>query len=246
MKLSSKGICVAALRSPALSLEPELPTTQDMALQTVSEFSPGGSASCRGSASSLDAVIPHRKKVAPCLVDMRSEQLKFGCPAERVVSTSALWGDCCAVRENGRHRLWKQRLSLAGRSTPAQLLDPVQYPLHVAYFGHTQVLEEKRKPYIKRKAEGNSRWPSNSYKLVSQLQIEEETNQKNSKPEGYIQSQTRCQKATKECRPGTKQCRETTAVSQKHKLLWLPKAVRTERAHRHQGPKLVAKTCRKN
>lgn len=157
--------------------------TQDMALQTVSEFSPGGSANHRGSASSLDAVIPHRKKIAPCLVDMSSERLKFGCSAKIVVSTFALWGDCCAVRENGRHRLWKQRLSLAGRSTPAQLLDPVQYPLHVTHFGHTQVLEEKRKPSVKRKAEGNSRWPSTSYKLVSQFQREEETNQKNSRPE---------------------------------------------------------------
>lgn len=141
MKLSSKGICVAVLRSPALSLEPELPMTQDMALQTASEFSPGGSVNHRGSASPMDAAIPHRKKVAPCLVDMSSEQLKFGCSAEIVVSTSALWGDCWAVRENGRHRLWKQRLSLAGRSTPAQLLDPVQYPLHVTHFGHSQVLE---------------------------------------------------------------------------------------------------------
>lgn len=88
MKLSSKGSCVAVLRSPALSLEPE--QTEDMALQTVSEFFPGGSADRKGSASPLDAAIPHRKKVAPCLVDMSSEQLKFGCSAEIVVSTSAL------------------------------------------------------------------------------------------------------------------------------------------------------------
>lgn len=40
MKLSSKGSCVAILRSPALSLEPELPTYKDMVLQT-SEFSSG-------------------------------------------------------------------------------------------------------------------------------------------------------------------------------------------------------------
>lgn len=90
MKLSSKSICVAVLRSPALHLEPELPTTQDMALQTVSELSPGGSASHRGITSPMDAAIPHRKKVAPCLVDMNSEQLKLGCSAEIVVSSSAL------------------------------------------------------------------------------------------------------------------------------------------------------------
>lgn len=39
MKLSSKGSCVAILRSPALSLEPELPTSEDTVLQTASEFS---------------------------------------------------------------------------------------------------------------------------------------------------------------------------------------------------------------
>lgn len=94
---------------------------------------------------------PQEIKVAPCLVDMSSEQLQFGCSVETVVSTSALWGDCCAVRGNGRHRLWKQRLNLAGRSTPAQLLDPVQYPLHVTHFGHTQVLKDNRKAYLWRK-----------------------------------------------------------------------------------------------
>lgn len=62
MKLSSKGICVAVLRNPALSLVPELPTIQDMALQTAIEFSPGGSANGRGSASPVDIAIPHRKK----------------------------------------------------------------------------------------------------------------------------------------------------------------------------------------
>lgn len=188
------------------------------------------------------------KKVAPCLVDMSSEQLKFGCSTEIVVSTSALWGDCCAVRENGRHRLWKQRLSLAGRSTPAQLLDPVQYPLHVTHFGHTQVLEVKRKPYIKRKAEANSRWPSNSYKLVSQLQGEEETNQKNSKPKGYVQSlKPDVKKLLRNADQAQSNAeKQLLTVSQKHKLLWLSKAARTERAHRHQGPKLTAKTCRKN
>lgn len=43
MKLSSKGSCVAILRSPALSLspEPELPTLEDAVLQTESKFSPG-------------------------------------------------------------------------------------------------------------------------------------------------------------------------------------------------------------
>lgn len=41
MKLSSKGSCVAILRSPALSLEPELPTPEDTVLQTASKFSPG-------------------------------------------------------------------------------------------------------------------------------------------------------------------------------------------------------------
>lgn len=94
---------------------------------------------------------PQERKVAPCLVDMSSEQLQLGCSVETVGSTSALWGDCCAVRGNGRHRLWKQRLNLAGRSTPAQLLDPVQYPLHVTHFGHTQVLKDKRKAYLWRK-----------------------------------------------------------------------------------------------
>lgn len=248
MKLSSKGICVAVLKNPGLSLEPELPTTQDMALQTASEFSPGGSANDRGSASPLDAAIPHRKKVAPCLVDMSSEQLKLGCSAEIVVSTSALWGDCCAVREKSRHRLWKQRLSLAGRSIPAQLLDPVQYPLHVTHFGHTQVLEEKRKPYFQRKAEGNSFWwPSNSYKLVSQLQREEETKQKNSKPEGYIQSlKPHVKKLLRNAEQAQSNAEEQLqTVSQKHKLLWLSKAARTQRAHRCQVPKLVSKTCRK-
>lgn len=248
MKLTSKGSCVAILRIPALSLEPKLPTSEDMALPTASEFSPGGSASCRGGASPLGAAIPHRKEVAPCLVDMSSEQLKFGCSAETVVRTSALWGDCCAVRGNGRHRLWKQKLSLAGRSTPAQLLDPVQYPLHVTHFGHTQVLEEKRKPYIKRKAEGNSRWPSNGYKLVSQLQREEETNQKNSKPQHYIQSlKPHVKKLLRNAEWAQSNAeKQLRTVSQNHKLLWLSKAEKTERAHRYQGPKIVAKTCRKN
>lgn len=90
IKLSSKGSCVAILRRPAWSLEPELPTSEDTALQTVSEFSPGGSADRRGGTSPLGAAVPHRKEVAPCLVDMSSEQLKFGCSAETVVSTSAL------------------------------------------------------------------------------------------------------------------------------------------------------------
>lgn len=35
IKSSSKGSCVAILRSPAMPLEPELPTMEDMALQRV-------------------------------------------------------------------------------------------------------------------------------------------------------------------------------------------------------------------
>lgn len=126
MKLSSKGSCVAIFRSPALSLEPELPMLEDMVLQTASEFSSGRLCLSAGKVP-LDCMQPYPtgKKVAPCLVDMSSEQLQFGCSVETVVSTSALWGDCCAVSGNGRHRLWKQRLNLADRSIPAQLLDPV-------------------------------------------------------------------------------------------------------------------------
>lgn len=85
------------------------------------------------------------------------------------------------------------------------------------------------------------------HKLVSQLQREEETNQKNSKPEGYIQSlKPHVKKLLRNADQTQSNAEEQLqTVSQKPELLWLSKAVRTERAHRCQGPKLVAKTCRK-
>lgn len=159
MKLSSKGSCVAFLKSPALSLEPELPMSEDTVLQTASEFS-SGRLCLTADKMPLDWMqqYPTGKKVAPCLVDMSSVQLQYGCSVETVVSTSALWGDCCAVRENGTHKQWKRRLNLAGRSIPAQLLDPVQYPLHVTHLGHTQVLKERRKHLtLCQKLGGNSK-----------------------------------------------------------------------------------------
>lgn len=214
MKFSSKGSCVAILRSPALSLEPEVPMSEDMVLQTASEFSSGRLClTADKGASRLDAAVPHRKKVAPCLVDMSSEQLQFGCSVETVVSTSALWGDCCAVRGNGRHRLWKQRLNLAGRSTPVQLLDPVQYPLHVTHFGHTQVLEEKRKPYLRRKARGKSQAARRCHPLTKKGRNQPERLQT---WRLYVEPQTTCQTAIRawqgnEHTAGTEQRRETTA-----------------------------------
>lgn len=91
MKLSSKGSCVAILRSPALSLEPELPTLDDTVLQTASEFYSGRLCVAADNLP-LDWIQPYptEKKVAPCLVDMSPEQLRFGCSVETVVSTSAL------------------------------------------------------------------------------------------------------------------------------------------------------------
>lgn len=91
MKLSSKGSCVAILRRPALSLEPELPTSEDMVLQIASEFS-SGSLCLTADKMPLDWMQPYPtgRKVAPCLVDMSSEQLQSGCSIETVVSTSAL------------------------------------------------------------------------------------------------------------------------------------------------------------
>jgi len=91
MKLSSKGSCVATLRSPALSLERELPMSEDMVLQTASEFS-SGRLCLTADKVPLDWMQPYPtgKKVAPCLVDMSSEQLQCGCSVETVVSTSAL------------------------------------------------------------------------------------------------------------------------------------------------------------
>lgn len=153
MKLSSKGSCVAILRSPALSLELQnFPHWRTQFFKQQASSLPEGSARMQVRCLWTErSCTPQERKVAPCLVDMSSEQLQFGCSVETVVSTSALWGDCCAVRGNGRHRLWKQRLNLAGRSTPAQLLDPVQYPLHVTHFGHTQVLKDNRKAYLWRK-----------------------------------------------------------------------------------------------
>lgn len=63
MKFSSKGSCVAILRSPALSLEPEVPMSEDMVLQTASEFSSGRLClTADKGASRLDAAVPHRKK----------------------------------------------------------------------------------------------------------------------------------------------------------------------------------------
>lgn len=145
----------------------------------------------------------------------------------------------CAVRGNGRHRLWKQRLNLAGRSTPAQLFDPMQYPLHVTHFGHTQVLEEKRKPYLRRKVGGNSRWPSSGYELVSQLHREEETKQKDYKPDCYIWNLKPCVKKLSQHDKvmNTEQGqshgeKQLQTISQKRKLLWLLKAeAREQREH---------------
>ena len=234
MKLSSKGSCVAILRSPALSLEPELPTSEDMVLQTASEFS-SGRLCLTADKVPLDWMQPYPtgKKVAPCLVDTSSEQLQFGCSVETVLSTSALWGDCCAVRGNGRHRLWKQRLNLAGRSTPAQLLDPVQYPLHVTHFGHTQVLEEKRKPYLRRKA-GGKLPVAKQWLQTSQPVTKREGNQ----PERsqtwwlYMEPQTMCQKAIRAWH-GNEQAqsnreKQLQTIRQKCKLLWLLKAIARE------------------
>lgn len=38
-----------------------------------------------------------------------------------------------------------QRLGLGGRGAPAQFLDPTEDPLHMAHFGHTKVLQQRRK-----------------------------------------------------------------------------------------------------
>lgn len=238
MKLSSKGSCVAILRSPALSLEPELPTSEDMVLQTASKFS------SRRLCLTTDKVpldwtqpYPTGKKVAPCLVDRSSEQLQFGCSAATVASTSALWGDCCAVKGNGRHRLWKQRLNLAGRSTPAQLLDPVQYSLHVTHFGHTQVLEEKRKPFLRRKAGGgrNSRWTKQRLQTSQPVTKRRGNQPERLQTEHYTWNLEACVKKLSEHHrvTNTEQAQskgenKLQTTSQKCKLLWLSKATARE------------------
>lgn len=102
----------------------------------------------------------------------------------------------------------------------------MQYPLHVTHFGHTQVLEEKRKPYLRRKVGGNSRWPSSGYELVSQLHREEETKQKDYKPDCYIWNLKPCVKKLSQHDKvmNTEQAqshgeKQLQTISQKRKLL---------------------------
>lgn len=81
----------------------------------------------------------------------------------------------------------------------------------MTHFGHTQVLEEKRENLTLGERQGeNSRWPSDGYKQVSQLQREDETNQKDYKPQTMCQKAIRAQQGN-EHRAGTEQWRETTA-----------------------------------
>lgn len=44
---------------------------------------------------------------------------------------------------SGGCRQRMQRLDLGGRGAPAQFLDPTKDPLHVAHFGHAEVLQQR-------------------------------------------------------------------------------------------------------
>lgn len=50
-----------------------------------------------------------------------------------------------SLGRSGECRQKTQRLGLGGRGAPAQLLDPTKDPLHMAHFGHTKVLQQRRK-----------------------------------------------------------------------------------------------------
>lgn len=50
-----------------------------------------------------------------------------------------------SLGRSGECRQRTQRLGLGGRGAPAQLLDPTKDPLHMAHFGHTKVLQQRRK-----------------------------------------------------------------------------------------------------
>lgn len=48
-----------------------------------------------------------------------------------------------SLGRSGGCRQRMQRLDLGGRGAPAQLLDPTKDPLHVAHFGHAEVLQQR-------------------------------------------------------------------------------------------------------
>lgn len=138
----------------------------------------------------------------------------------------------------------------------------MQYPLHVTYFGHTQVLKEKRKPYLRWKVGGNCRWPSNVYKpsqaviqrgkatgKITNLMLINGTSRVPFKFCQVLFKFKLCQELSEHDRVMNREQaqsnRETTAEMQ-IALTVNTKAREQKRAHRSQGPNLGAKTCRMN